>query len=129
MQQPLNDTAHIIEEPQEKPNFFTETKNQFQSYIEDRITLIKLQVAEKVSVTVAAVVSGFLLAIFGLFLLIFISITIGFLFSNLFHSYAAGFGVVAGIYLLLILLVVFFGKQLFGNAVTQKIIQSFFKKK
>ncbi len=128
MQQPLSDTNHIAE-PQEEPNFFTETKNLFQSYVGDRLTLVKLQMVEKLSVTAAAIISGVLLLVFGLFLLTFISITLGFLFSKWLDSYAAGFGIVAGIYLLLVLLVAFFGKQLFGNAITQKIIQNFFKKK
>lgn len=127
MQQPLNDTDYIVESD-DQPNFFTETKNLFQSYLGDRITLTKLQAVEKLSLTAAAVVSGVLLAVFGLFLLVFVSITLGFLFSDWLESYAAGFGIVAGIYLLLLLLVAFYGKRLFGNAITQKIIQNFFKK-
>ena len=128
MQQPLNDTFTTAE-PQEEPNFFTETKDLFQSYIGDRLTLVKLQAIEKLSTSAAAIVSGVMLAILGLFLLIFVSITLGFLFSDWLESYAAGFGIVAGIYLLLVLLVVFFGKSLFGNMITKKIIQNFFKKK
>ncbi len=128
MQQPLNDTAHAAE-PQAKPDFFTETKNLFRSYLDDRLTLVKLQAVEKLSVIGAAIVSGILLVVFVLFLLAFISITLGFLFSNWLHSRAAGFGIVAGIYVLLVLIVVYLGKRLFGNAITKKIIQSFFKKK
>ena len=130
MRQPLNDNNFIEDlEPEPQPDFFTETKNLFQSYLGDRFTLVKLQVIEKLSVTAAAIVSGVLLAVFGLFFLIFVSVTLGFLFSHWLDSYAAGFGIVAGIYLLLILMVVLFGKRLFGDAVTQKIIQGFFKKK
>ncbi len=128
MQQPLNDTTYIAE-PQEESDFFSETKDLFQSYISDRIALIKLQAAEKLSVTAAAIVSGILLAVFGLFLLAFVSITLGFLLSDWLESYAAGFGIVAGIYLLLIIIIIYFGKSLFGNTITQKIIQSFFKNK
>ena len=129
MQQPLNNDTTRLEDAQEKPNFFTELKDRFQAYVSDRITLVKLQAVEKMSVAAAAIISGVLLLVFGLFLLIFISITLGFLFSHWLDSYAAGFGIVAGIYLLLILIVVFFGKKLFGNAVTHKLIQNFLKKK
>ena len=129
MQQPLNQDTTSFEEAQEEPNFFTQTKERFQAYLGDRIALVKLQAVEKLSVAAAAIISGILLVVFGLFLLIFISITLGFLFSHWLDSYAAGFGIVAGIYLLLVLMVVFLGKKLFGNAVTHKIIQSFFKKK
>ena len=132
MQQPLNNNitdAEYAEGSEAQPNFFAETKNLFQSYLGDRFTLVKLQMIEKLSVTAAAVVMGVLLLVFGLFLLVFISITLGFLFSNWLDSYAAGFSVVAGIYLLLVLFVIFYGKRLFGNSVTHKLIQSFFKKK
>ncbi len=129
MQPSLNEDTTYIEEPEEKPDFFAETKDLFQSYISERITLVKMQVAEKVSVTAAGVITGVVLLVLGLFLLIFVSITLGFLFSNWLQSRAAGFGIVAGIYLLLVLIVLFFGKQLFGNAITHKMIQSFFKKK
>ncbi|MDQ2752263.1 MAG: phage holin family protein [Bacteroidota bacterium] len=129
MQQPLNNDTTRLEDAQEQPNFFTEIKDRLQAYISDRITLVKLQVVQKISVVAAAIISGILLVVFGLFLLIFVSITLGFLFSHWLNSYAAGFGIVAGIYLLLLLMVVFFGKKLFGNAVTNKLIQNFLKKK
>lgn len=129
MQQPLNNDTTHFEDAHEEPNFFTEIKDRFQAYVTDRLTLVKLQAVEKISVAVAAIISGVLLLVFGLFLLIFISITLGFLFSRWLDSYAAGFGIVAGIYLLLILIVAFFGKKLFGNAVTSKLIQNFLKKK
>ncbi len=133
MQPSLNEDtieeAIYTEDPKKKPNFFAETKSLFQSYLNERIALVKLQAAEKISVTAAAVITGVVLFVLAIFLLIFVSITLGFAFSYWFDSRIAGFGTVAGIYLLLMLLVVFFGKNLFGNAITQKLIQSFFKKK
>lgn len=128
MQPSLNDTMQT-EEPKETPNFFTDTKNLFQSYLGDRFTLIKLQAVEKISVIAAAVVSGVVLFILGLFFLIALTVMLGFLFGHLVDSNWLGFAIVAGIYLLLILIVVFFGKKLFGNAITHKLIQSFLKKK
>lgn len=129
MQPPLNEDTIYIHEAEEEPDFFAESKSLFQSYLNERIALLKLQVAEKVSVTAGAIVMGVVLAVLGLFLLLFISITLGFLLSNWLGSRAVGFGIVTGIYLLLVLIVAFFGKQVFGNAITQKMIQSFFKKK
>lgn len=128
MQPSLNDTMQT-EEPKEKPNFFSETKNLFQTYVGDRFTLIKLQAVEKISVITAAVVSGVVLFILAIFFLISLTIMLGLLFGKLLHDNWLGFAVVTGIYLLLILIVVFFGKKLFGNAITHKLIQSFLKKK
>lgn len=128
MQPSLNDTAQA-EEPKEKPNFFTDTKNLFQSYLGDRFALIKLQAVEKVSTITAAVISGVIIAVLGLFFLIALTVMLGFLFGEIVNSIWLGFAIVAGIYLLLILIVAFFGKKLFGNAITHKMIQSFLKKK
>lgn len=128
MQPSLSDTMPT-EEPKEKPNFFTDTKNLLQSYLDDRFTLIKLQAVEKISTITAAIISGVIIALLGLFFLIAFTVMLGFLFGQLVDSVWLGFAIVAGIYLLLILVVAFFGKKLFGNAITHKMIQSFLKKK
>jgi hypothetical protein len=110
-------------------NFFSDTIDLIKQYISDRITLIKLQSIEKISTLAASIASGITLALLGLFFLIFLSITLGFLFASWLDSNTAGFGIVAGIYLLLIILIVVFGKKIFGNLITKKIIQNSFKKK
>jgi len=110
-------------------SFFTDTIDMLKQYISDRITLIKLQSIEKVSTIAAGIASGITLAVLGLFFLVFFSITLGFLFSSWLDSETAGFGIVAGIYLLLIIIILVFGKKIFGNLITKKIIQNSFKKK
>jgi len=110
-------------------NFFTDTINLLKQHISDRITLIKLQSIEKVSTLAASIAAGVTLAVLGLSFLIFFSITLGFLFASWLDSNTAGFGIVAGIYLLLIIIIVVFGKKIFGNLITKKIIQNAFKKK
>jgi len=109
--------------------FFTDTINLLKQYINDRITLVKLQSIEKISTLAASIASGVTLAVLGLFFLIFFSITLGFLLASWLDSNTAGFGIVAGIYLLLIIIIVVFGKKIFGNLITKKIIQNSFKKK
>jgi hypothetical protein len=110
-------------------DFFTDTINLLKQYISDRITLVKLQSIEKISTVAASIAAGVTLALLGLFFLIFFSITLGFLFASWLDSNTAGFGIVAGIYLLLIIIIVVFGKKIFGNMITKKIIQNSFKKK
>lgn len=116
-------------EHKQQPNFFGDTIDMLKQYAGDRITLIKLQSIEKIATISAAIASGVMLALLGLFFLIFGSITLGFFLSGLLDSNTAGFGIVAGIYLLLIIIIVVFGKKIFGNMVTKKIIQNSFKKK
>jgi len=114
---------------EQETNFFADTINLLKQYISDRITLVKLQSIEKISTVAASIASGVTLAVLGLFFLIFLSITLGFLFASWLDSNTAGFGIVAGIYLLLIIIIVVFGKKIFGNLITKKIIQNSFKKK
>ena len=114
---------------EQESNFFTDTINQLKQYINDRLTLVKLQSIEKISTLAASIAAGVTLALLGLFFLIFLSITLGFLFASWLESNTAGFGIVAGIYLLLIIIIVVFGKKIFGNLITKKIIQNSFKKK
>src|SRR3954453_969712 len=114
---------------EQESDFFTDTINLLKQYISDRITLVKLQSIEKISTLAASIASGVTLAVLGLFFLIFFSITLGFLFASWLDSNTAGFGIVAGIYLLLIIIIVVFGKKIFGNLITKKIIQNSFKKK
>jgi hypothetical protein len=114
---------------EQESNFFTDTINLLKQYVSDRITLVKLQSIEKISTLAASIASGVTLAVLGLFFLIFFSITLGFLFASWLDSNTAGFGIVAGIYLLLIIIIVVFGKKIFGNLITKKIIQNSFKKK
>jgi hypothetical protein len=128
-QEPKAEQDAFAEQGQSAGNFFTDTIDLIKQYINNRITLIKLQSIEKISTLAASIASGVILAVLGLFFLIFLSITLGFLFSNWLDSRTAGFGIVAGIYLLLIIIIVVFGKKIFGNLITKKIIQNSFKKK
>lgn len=125
----MADDAGFGAEEQSDSNFFTDTIDLLKQYVGDRITLVKLQSIEKISTVSASIASGVTLAVLGLFFLIFFSITLGFLFAYWLDSNIAGFGIVAGIYLLLIIIVVVFGKKIFGNLITKKIIQNSFKKK
>lgn len=128
MQPHPNSIHDTMEQPQE-PDFFTETKDLLKKYISDRITLVKLLAIEKVSTIAAGIVSGVILLVLVLFFLVFASITLGFFLAHLLDSNTAGFGIVAGIYLLLLIIIIAFGKKMFGNLVTKKIIQNSFKKK
>ncbi len=127
--QPQPNSIHSTMEQQHEPDFFSETKDLLKKYVSDRIALVKLLAIEKVSTIAAGVAAGVVLAILGLFFLVFLSITLGFFLAGLLSSNTAGFGIVAGFYLLLIIIIIAFGKKIFGNMVTKKIIQNSFKKK
>ena len=93
-------------------------------YIDTRIEHAKLSAVEKGSkifadlVTSAAVIIAFVLAF------LFASFTLALYLSDVFHSYSAGFGCVAGIYLLLSIIV-----YLTKDKYIEKILVNLFIKK
>ena len=74
-------------------------------YLDTRIDLIRLELQEKLSSLLVNVVHGITLALLGLMVLIFGSIFAGFALNAALNSPYWGFGVVAGVYLVLLLLV------------------------
>jgi len=113
----------------EQQNYFSELKDAAKGYVKDRILLVKLQSAEKLSKIATGVVVGVLLAFLGMFFLIFISIAAGFYFASLTESFALGFAIVAGIYLVLMLLILLIKKSVIGKAITKATLKGFFAKK
>lgn len=74
-------------------------------YLDTRIDLIRLELQEKVSGIFVSTLHGVSLALLGLMVLIFGSIFAGFALNAALDSPYWGFGIVAGVYLLLLILV------------------------
>ena len=74
-------------------------------YLDTRIDLIRLELQEKVSGVFISVAHGAALALLALLALIFGSIFAGFALNSALGSPYWGFGIVAGVYLLLLVLV------------------------
>lgn len=116
-------------EPQEKKeNFFVETKRLLEGYVKDKVLLVKLQASKSAASATAGVVNGVLLAVFGLFALIFISITLGFVFSELTGSFIWGFAIVSAIYVALIVTIILARKWL-TKKVANAVISAIYSKK
>lgn len=113
----------------EQRNYFTELKTVLQDYIQDRITLVKLQMAEKISAAVAGIIAGVLMGITGFFILIFLSITAGFYFASLTGSNCWGFAIVTGIYIVLFIIILILKKTVIEKKVIGKTLNGFFGKK
>ncbi|GAA4351587.1 hypothetical protein GCM10023185_10360 [Hymenobacter saemangeumensis] len=74
-------------------------------YLDTRIDLVRLELQEKVKSILVSTVHGVMLALLGLFFLIFLSIFAGLALNDALDSHFWGFGIVAGFYLLLLVLV------------------------
>jgi hypothetical protein len=113
---------------EKKENFFVETKKLLEQYVQDRILLLKLEMSKKAASATAGIVNGVALGLFALFALIFISITLGFVFSELTGSFIWGFGIVTAIYVALIVILIVARKWV-TKKVSNAVISSIYSKK
>ena len=74
-------------------------------YLDTRIDLVRLELQQKVSTALVGTIHGAVLAILGLMFVIFVSIFAGLALNSALDSTYWGFGIVAGVYLLLLILV------------------------
>lgn len=74
-------------------------------YLDTRIDLVRLEVQQKVKDIFIGTVHGATLAVLGLLALVFVSIFAGLALNHALNSSFWGFGIVAGVYVLLLVLV------------------------
>lgn len=96
-------------------------------YLKNTKNLTVLSAVDKLSSLISAVVLDGLTVVFGFFILLFLSIGLGFYFGGLFESYALGFTAVAGLYLLLIIILLALKKSLEKSLINLS-IRKFLKK-
>ena len=74
-------------------------------YLDTRIDLVRLELQQKVSTVLVSTIHGAALAMLGLLFIIFVSTFAGLALNSALNSPYWGFGIVAGFYLLLLVLV------------------------
>ncbi|MBV9961057.1 MAG: phage holin family protein [Parafilimonas sp.] len=109
-------------------DYFQDIKTKATQYVQQRLLLFRLQATEKISKIAATIITTVLLAVIGLFLLIFLSVTAALWIGESLGSNAAGFGIVTGFYLLVFLFVMFVLKKILQNSFINKLIRLFHKK-
>jgi hypothetical protein len=87
-------------------NVFRELKDDVSSFAELKLELLKLNTYERISKVIAILSYGLLLSALVILALLFTMLTLGFLFSTWLDSTTAGFGIVAVLYLILIVIVI-----------------------
>jgi hypothetical protein len=107
--------------------FFSETKKELESYLENRVLLLKMQAIDKTARLGAKLVLGMTLGILGFCLVFFLSIMAGYFFADLTGGLYIGFGIVVFVYFLLFLLF-YWNRKSIGNSITNSIIQILFEK-
>lgn len=74
-------------------------------YLDTRIDIVRLELQQRVSSALVGTIHGVALALLGLLFVIFVSIFAGLALNSVLDSPYWGFGIVAGFYLLLLVLV------------------------
>ena len=97
-------------------------------YLDTRIDLVRLELQQKVSTALVGTIHGATLAMLGLMFVIFVSIFAGLALNSALDSTYWGFGIVAGVYLLLLILVlVGVDKAAFQGLVTKVLKDTIYK--
>ncbi len=112
---------------EKKEDFIRDLKEEFSSYIRLRIELFRISSYEKIARVSASLITGLLITILVMFFSVFGSVAAGLYIGHISGSPIAGFGIVAGFYLLLLLIVLIFRKSLFEKVIINKMIVILFE--
>jgi uncharacterized membrane protein YqjE len=110
---------------QSSGGFFSTAKQHVEQYIEARLHLIQLETTEKIARVIGL---GTFLLLVGLLCALFmlcISLMAGYFFAQVFDSYFIGFALVAGFYLLLLIILLIVGKK-FASFISDKFVEILF---
>jgi len=109
-------------------DYFRETKEKLEQYIQKRILLLRLQAADKFSRTAAALITVAVISVIALFLLIFGSITAAYWLAGITGSFTSGFGIVALFYFVIFLFAIFFLRKMLQHLFVNMFIKLLHKK-
>jgi len=109
-------------------DFFTESGVAAENYIQNRLLLLKLQAVEKISKLSAAMFAGLLIGVVGCFIILFLSILLAWLFAEVLGNVFLGFGIISAFYIIVLVLMVIFRKNVLQKTITNTVINIFFEK-
>lgn len=107
----------------EKQSFFVEVKEMVEEYVEDRLLLIRLQLTEKAAKLSAVVFLLVCIGMLSLILLMIISFIAGYCLSQAVGSYPIGFGILAIVYVVLILLLIVIHRKYTGKIISNRVVK------
>lgn len=108
-------------------NNFQELKENIKALAHSSAEYYKLDLFNKSMQGAIAAIKGVAIALFMFFFVLFLSVAIAVALSNWIDSPSSGFFIVAGIYLLLVLLFVFFGSKMLMKAILPGASKKFFQ--
>ena len=112
----------------EKQGFFRDMKQLGEEYVQERLTLIKLEGAEKAARMSAVMVTGILVSILLFFVLLFLSLMgVYFIYQQTDNLYI-GLGGMAAFYLVVAIIILMLKKTKIYPLITNKVISLLFEK-
>ena len=112
--------------PTDKQSFFEDTQDLVESYVNNRLRLLKLQTAEKSSRMVTLMFAGLVTGILSFFILLFVSMMAAWFFAEKLHSQFYGFGIVALIYILLLVIAIWLRKKYLDKFIFHRVVKILF---
>lgn len=112
-----------MSQPDNLGSFFAQNKSLLKEYLETRMEIYRLQSVRLFAQSAGLFIWVLLSLFLGFLFLMFGGMMVAFWFSNMFHSYVKGFGLVTLLILLVFVLLAVFRKVLFVEPVIQSVIQ------
>ncbi len=113
---------------EKEENFFAASKAALETYIQDRIQLLKLQTIEKTSRLASVFFTVIILGMMGVFILLFISLTIAAALASLLGSLFWGYGIVAIFYIILAVIVIAMRRKVIEKKLMNALVNILFEK-
>lgn len=107
-------------------NSINDLKENIRAFTQSSAEYYKLNLYKNLTKGIISLITALLIGFLGLFAVIFLSIAVAILLSNLLDSPSAGFFIVAGFYILLLVLMVVVGKNYIKKTVLIKSSRKFF---
>ena len=99
-------------------NFFKDYRDKIENYVEDRILLLRLRSVRKISTLIVQMVGAAFLAILSCFIILFVSIMLGFFLGRILDSYYLGFGIITLLFILTFIFSIVFRKRLMKKVIS-----------
>ncbi|MEO7210264.1 MAG: phage holin family protein [Chitinophagaceae bacterium] len=109
-------------------NFFSESKDKLEGYINDRLMLIKLQAVEKTSRLAGVFFTIMILGLMAVFVLLFLSLTAAAILASILGSLYWGYGIVALFYIILSIIIIVSGKKMIQAKLANSLVNILLEK-
>lgn len=109
--------------------FFKESGQKIEQYVQDRLLLLKLKTVEKISKLVAVMFAVLVVAVLVFFIFLFLSIMAGYYFAELTNSMFLGFGIVSAFYIIILVTLIALRKSVLERMITNTVINILFEDK